>query len=131
MFCSKAQILCARCLIESKYIIRDRHIIEINCCDQSLQIFQKLTRHEFFLDLQDAQFDSFELKASGFSVADLKSCGFDLASLKSAGYDFSALASAGFSGAELTAAGFSSEVKVCPRTATSRASSRSQYAAIT
>jgi hypothetical protein len=104
----------AWCLIESKPIMRDRHSIEIDCCDHSLQIFQKLTRHEICLGLKTAQFDSFELNAAGYNVADLKCFGFDLEFLKSAGYDFSALVSAGFSGAELTAAGFSAEVKVCP-----------------
>ena len=104
----------------------------------NLQIFQKLTRHEFCVGLKEAEFDIFELKAAGFSVGDLKSqfdlaslksqfdlaslksqfdlaslkSQFDLTSLKSAGYDFSALASAGFSGAELAAVGFASEVKV-------------------
>ena len=97
--------------------------------NHNLQIFQKLTRHEFCVGLKEAEFDIFELRAAGFSLGDLKSAfdlaslksefdlaslksEFDLASLKSAGYDFSALASAGFSGAELAAVGFSSEVKV-------------------
>ena len=88
-----------------------QHIMYFELLNHNLQIFQKLSRHEFCVGLKKAEFDIFELKAAGFSVGDLKSQ-FDLASLKLAGYDFSALASAGYSGAELAAAGFASEVKV-------------------
>jgi hypothetical protein len=69
-----------------KPIVRDRHSMNEKRVDQKLQIFQKPSRQEFCHGLREAQFDAFELKASG--------------------YGFSALASAGFSKEELSAAGF-------------------------